>query len=245
MKSLTTTAEDVARSTWESVKFPDAVRVHVPVERMGRLYLPRAEGEELIEAIFRVFSFGDNFSIERATVEKIPVGEMGGEILTHDPNEFRRLMLKKNLLAWSLDIPIERKNDWMTPECYARVGKVGAPLLDALLDEFQKTMSVTEDEDKMIDRQSSILFSENSSGVANACEAVNMYCTLGSFWEKFGLGRESLPDLPFREYMMLKIMMRKEGESMKTRTRNKAAPSTKVIGPGGRARASSGKKIAL
>ena len=245
MKSSTITAEDAAREEWVSMQSPDLVRVRVGVRWIGDICVPSAEEQETVSAIFGIFTFGDNFVIEKATTVSVVVGDRGEEVSAQEPNEFRRLMIKKSLLSWSLPIPIERENGWMKPECYRHVSRVAGPLMDALLDEFQKTTVITENEERVIDRQSAILFSESSRGVANACEAISTFCTLGSFWEKFGINKENLPALPFREYVMLKAMMRKEGDAMRVRTKPKSSGGTKIAGPGGRPRASTGKRISL
>jgi len=148
--------------------------------------------------------------------------------------------VKRNLLSWTLDIPIEREDGWMTAECYERVKNVPAPLMEAFLDEFESSATVSRKEEEKITRQSIVLFGRNSRGVADACEAVSMFCTLGNFWEKFGIGkRVSITDMPFREYMMLKMMVGKENEAIKPTT-SPRKPLTKIAGAGGRPRASQG-----
>jgi len=248
MKSSTITAEETARREWDSIQSPDKVDVRVNARWLGNIFLPCGEGEqasEEVRATFGAFTFGDNFVIEKATMKVIHVGDREGEVITQEPNEFRRLMVKKSLLEWSLPILIERDNGWMTSECYQRVGSVAGPLMDALLNEFHKSTIVTEEEERLIDRQCAILFSEHSRGVANACEAVSMFCTLGSFWEKFGINRDNIPAVPLREYIMLKAMMRKEGEALKSKARPKNTGGTRIAGAGGKTRPSAGKRIAL
>ena len=128
----------------------------------------------------------------------------------------------------------------MTPECYERVRHVSGPLMEALIDGFYRTTIVTEDEELIMDRQSASLFGEHSRGVSNACEAVSLFCTLGSFWEKFGIDRETLPKMPFKEYLMLKVMSRKEGDAMRQKTKSHKGSPTRIAGRGGRTRQSSG-----
>lgn len=246
MKSLNTTVEARAREAWEQIRDLTRVTVRIRAARMGHFLIPREDGEEEVEAIFNTFTFGDNYVVEKATSENIPIDGGRTSVVVAEPNEYRRLMLKKNLLWWSLPLEIEREDGWMTPECYARLGQYPGPLVEALVDEFYQTTIITKEEDDIIERQCALLFSDSSRGVSNACEAVSMFCTLGTFWEKFGLNKEDLPDVPFKEYLMLKIMTRKEGDSMRQRSapKNRHA-GTKIAGPGGRTRASRGKRIAL
>jgi len=242
---MSLSAEEVARIEMELLKSPDEFRVEMPIHWVNNICLPVSEGEDKMWAIFKVLTFGDNYVIERACSYETPIKESnsGATKQERDVNEVRRLLVKRNLLSWSLDVPIERENGWMTPESYERVGKVSGPLLDALLDRFEGRMVVTNDEEIMMGRQSSVLFSKNSTGVADACEAVNLFCTLGNFWEKFGVDRFTLPDLPYREYLMLKMMMSKEGESMRRRSSGQGKPSNTRVSMGGRTRPSRGVHI--
>jgi len=248
MRYSNTTVDKKAHEAWDKIRDLTKVIVRIRASWFGSLLLPRKDGEIEIKAFFETFTFGDNYVVEKATSHVIPVGNGRASIVVSEPNEYRRLMLKKNLLSWSLDVPIKREDGWMTQECYEKIGNFPAPLIDALIDEFYKTTIITEDEDTIIDRQSALLFSESSRGVSNACEAVSMFCTLGTFWEKFGLNKENLPEVPFREYLMMKIMTRKEGESMRNKSSSSAGSrhsGTKIAGPGGKIRASRGKRIAL
>ena len=131
----------------------------------------------------------------------------------------------------------------MTRGCYQRVANIPAPLMDAFLDGFEERISITDEEEQTIMRQAAVLFSKDSRGVTNACEAVSLYCTLGNQWEKFGLNREALPRLPQREYIMLKMMLNKESESMKTQARASKPPTTRIATGGGRVRSSRGVRV--
>jgi hypothetical protein len=242
MRFSNTTVDATARDAWDRVMYPNRVSVRVPVIWIGGLCLPRKDGDDEVSAVFSTFTFGDNYAVEHATTQKLAVGTGNQFIMVPEPNEYRRLMLKKNLLSWSLPVPIERDNGWMTPECYERVGNVCGPLLDALLDEFYQTTIITDDEEAIMDRQCALLFSENSQGVSNACEAVSMFCTLGSFWEKFGLNKGELPEVPFKEYMMLKVIARKEGDFTRKRMRPAKGSPTK-ISSGGRTRPSRARSV--
>jgi hypothetical protein len=128
----------------------------------------------------------------------------------------------------------------MTAECYEKVKLIPAPLMEAFLDEFEKRITISKDEEEKIIKQSIILFGKNSRGVVDACEAVSSFCTLGNFWEKFGIGK-SIPitEMPFREYTMLKMMIGKENEMSKIGSAPRR-PLTRIAGAGGKPRASQG-----
>jgi len=241
---MSLTAEEIARREWEAMSDPDQVKVKVRVSERYGLLLPDDNGEREEEAVFKILTFGDNHVLEKATRYTVESEETRGRTNAYDPNEFRRLLLKKNLLFWTLSVPIEREEGWMTPECYERIGTIPAPLLEAFLDGFEHQTAITEEEERILHRQASILFSESSRGVSDACEAVSLFCTLGNYWEKFGLDKDKLRDFPQKEYLLLKMMIGKESEAIKSKHKS-SQPTTRIAGPGGRTRPSRGKRIPM
>jgi hypothetical protein len=243
---MSLTAEQIAEREWEMMCDPDKVRVSVSVQWMGGLCLPDPDGEEEVEAVFKAWTFGDNWVVDKACRYDTDRGD-GKKTPQTDLNEFRRMMLKRGLLSWTLDIPIERQGGWLTPGCYARVGSVYAPLIEAIVGGYEETMSLSKKEEGLLQRQSAVLFSPTSRGVADACEAVSIFCTWGNFAEKFGLDKDKLRDLPYKEYVMLKMMMGKEGEAIRRHqgAKKDRHAGTRIATGGGKVRASRGKKIAL
>jgi len=230
---MNSTAEKVARKEWERVTEPDKVRVKVKVTWWNGMCLPDEEGKDIEEAVFSVLTFGDNHVIEKAVAYEEDVGNGRTTVKVLELNEYKRLIVKKNLLSWTLDIPIERdEQGWMRPKCYERVSSIPAPLMEAFLDGYEESIAITDAEERKIDRQSAILFSPSGHGVVDACEAVSLFCTLGNFWEKFGLDKNKLPTVPYREYLLMKIMMGKEGDSMRVKTHSKAS-TTMIAGAHG------------
>ena len=242
---MSITAERIARRELLLLEAPDKIPVTIKMRDVGGIRVPSEEGDIEESAVFKVWTYSDNHIIEAACQYRTK--RQDGKWEDHaDVNEMRRLMLKRSLLSWSLDVPIERENGWMTPDCYKRVGNVFAPVLEAFLWEFEKSFIVTEDEETLINRQCAILFSQNSGGVNNACEAVSMFCTYGNFNEKFGIDREHLPQIPFKEYQMLRMVMGKEGAAAKrNRGRKDHHSNTRVAMGSKNIRASRGKRIAL
>jgi len=235
---MSLSAEEMAKREFELLTSPDTVRVKVKVSPFQSFHLPDDEGKDEIEAIFKVMSFGDNLIIEKACTYRIDNRQTREHRDEVDINEMRRLIVKRNLLSWSLPIPLERENGWLTEESYQRVGSVPAPLMEAILDRYEERIQVSKEDEELIHRQSAILFSKNSRGVADACEAVSLYCTLGNYWEKFGLNRFTILNLPYREYLMLRMMIGKEGEAHKAHAVSKAPSSRVVMGGRGRPRPS-------
>jgi hypothetical protein len=242
MSSTDDNVEEVARRLEAAMSYPDKVGVRVQTGWVGGMCLPDPDGQEEEKAVFRTLTYGDNFLMEKACRFRIEgVEENEPPHYEVDVTEIRRLIVKRNLLSWTLDIPIERDGDWMTERCYGRVGSIPAPLMEAFLNEFEQSSMVTRDEEEEIRRQSVALFSPKSSGVAEACEAVSLFCTLGNYFDKFGLDREKLWGLPYREYILLKMMISEEGDAHR---RDVPAPSvgskTMIAGPGGHTRPSRG-----
>lgn len=236
-------AEELARREVELRENPGEVPVSIKVRWEGNVCFPDPEGEIEEKAVFAVMTFGDHMTIEN--VCRYEAEDDGRKYTGLDFNEMRRLALKRSLLRWTLNVPIERRNGWLTPESYEHVGRVGAPLIEAFMDKFWIYSQVTEDEERTMERQASILFSKNSRGVTDACEAVRLYCTMSSQWEKFGLKEEELDSMPYKKYQMLRMMVGYENEAMKKQMSTKAAPTTRIAGKGGRTRPSQGKRIPL
>ena len=242
---MTITVEELARREMKEMEAPDQVRVRTPVLWFGgNICMPCSEEDDadaIIEAVFKELTYGDNIAMEKVCryTDERPDGKTSEHV---DMHEMRRLIVKRNLLDWNIPIPINRENGWMTPESYREVGNVPAPLLDRLVDEFEDNLRVTEEEEMMITRQCSVLFGKSSSGVYDACEAVSLFCTMGNFSEKFNLDRDSLFNLPYREFVRLKIMLSKEGEANRSANSGSGIgkPSnTKIVaGQGGRVRPS-------
>lgn len=218
---MNSTVENDARQKCADLYDPDRVTVRVNTSCRLGFCLPDKDGDKEHTAVFSTMTFGDNYAIEQATSYEVEIGEQfgsGRKIMSHvsDINEFKRLIVKKNLLSWSLDIPIERdQSGWMTPNSYARVSSVPAPLLEAFVDGFEESMEVSSEEEEKISRQCATLFSKSGHGVTDACEAISRFCTLGNFSEKFGINRDLLPKMPYKEFLLLKIVIAKESDALR------------------------------
>lgn len=235
------TAEELDSRESEEMTNSDQVVIRIGVMTWNNMIMPvsDARASRFEEAVLKKMTYGDNKIIERIVSYKAP-REDGKEQTLIDIVEFKRMMLKKNLLSWSLNVPIERENGWMTKGCYKVISKMAAPLLDAFIDKYEDTMIITKEEEAIIDRQASILFGKNSRGVADACEAVSMYCAVSSFNEKFGIGATELNGMEYKDYLRLRILSSKESQSNKTSGSTGKTPVTKIAGPGGRVRQSRG-----
>ena len=238
-------AEEIARRESELMEDPSKIPVYVKIYREQGLRFPHPEGDEEVKAIFSIMTFGDHLMIEQACRHETE-REDGKMVPEVDYNEVRRLTLKRNLLSWSLDEKIERENGWLTRDCYKKhVGQVEAPLIEAFLEAFWMRSELTKDEESVIDRQSSILFGKNSRGVTDACEAVRLYCTMSSQWDKFGIKEEELTNMSYQKYLMLRMMTSNENEAQRRNSAPKNQAVTRIAGAGGKTRASRGQRIPL
>lgn len=232
--------------------FGDYVTVRVRVRFIeGKICVPDEYGDFEEYATFRRTTMNDSFEFEAlAMVEeelgKNPMGETMYQ-RSLDLNEYRRLLIMKNLFAWSLDIPLEHDYDgWLTDECWNRVANVSAPLLDAFVQQFEVSNVITEEEEKTITKQSVLLFGKNSKGVSEACEAVSKFCTYTNFGEKFNLSIDEIKKLPYREYILLRMMISNETESFKDRMKPiSSGRSTSKISTGHGLKPSKGKVMPL
>jgi hypothetical protein len=128
------TVDEIARREEMLLINPQMIKVKVGVSWSKGMCLPDSSSKEQEEAVFKVLTFGDNQIIDKAVSYEVVLEDEKTKALALDINEYRRFLIKRNLLNWTLDIPIERKDGWMTPECYDRVGKIPAPLMEAFLD---------------------------------------------------------------------------------------------------------------
>jgi len=236
---LNSTDEDI-ENQWEKLIAPDVITISVRVSWIEGICIPDVNGIKSVEAKFRRMTCGDYWQIEqKATVNSEDEREI------HVDNEMtKKMIIKMLLVGWDLDIPLEFDDEtgYLTKESLKGAMSIPAPLMNAFLEQYEKTNEISEEEYIKAERQSAILFSSNSSGVSNACEMVTLFCTLGNFWEKFGLNRFDLKKLPYKEFIMLRVMMQKEGEVMKRSQaqHGNRGSNTKIAGPGGRTRPSRG-----
>jgi len=235
--------EEEIRQEYELIAQDDEVLVEVKARKHGSTYLPDKGGEFVMWARFRRMQVEDMWMIERFTerteyVDKHPV-------VDHDNEETKRQLLRFQLLDWSMDIPLEfDEAGRLSERCWRVVMKQPAPLIDAFITKYQQTYWVTVDDEKDIQRQCSILFGKNSRGVDNACEAVTLYCVLSSMWDKFGINWFDIKKLPYKQYVMLRMVVAQEIDARKAQMNaSKRQNATRIAGRGGRTRPSRGVTI--
>jgi len=234
MRSMSITVEEVEQKIAKASS--GTVRIKVPVSWVFGLCLPDPAGQHTEEAEFKVMTVEDHESIESiASYTTSFKGPWGTEYESQalDRDEYGRLLLRRCLRGWTLPLEIRVADGWITRECWQRVGKMPAPLLEAFGYGYQSSFAIGAEEEEDIDKQAGILFSPNGKGVQAPCEAVSMYCNRAAFWDKFGMAGEKLGGLPYREYIRLKVMSSKEVESNRQARATSKKSNTRIAGPGG------------
>jgi hypothetical protein len=244
--SLNITDNPEFKREWEMLMAPETIKVSVKVKWIGKICIPDNEGKEEATAVFRLMTCEKYWEIEQdcSKMEIVP----DGEIKTTDYPEMRKQILRRMLLKWSLDMPLEfDDNGNLSDDCFSKVIKLPSPLISTFVGKYEDSINVGDDEIEKAERQAAILFRSNR-GVENACKSVSLYCTLSNFWDKFGLNRDDMRNLSYREYVMLRIMVAKETEATvalrgDAKDHTRAGKYTKVMGQGGRIHQSQGQVI--
>jgi hypothetical protein len=218
----------------------DTVKIKLSVSKFSGSYLPDINGKEEITVKFKTMSVVDYWTLSSLSKMEIVQNErtIAEEV---DYEEFNRQIIRYQLIDCSF-IKLEFDElDRLTEESWNKVLSQPAPLISALLDEYAKTYIITREEDESITKQAAILFSKNSRGVENACEAITLFCVLGTFWEKFGLKKDDLKKLSYKEYLMLRMVIAQEITTQRASMNSGSKKSnTMIAGKGGKIRPSNG-----
>ena len=176
------------------------------------------------------------FSDVEPWVSNTTIGEDPRDITTSiDYTELRLRIIRGLLNKWSLDGLLIEKDDGglLTKECFRRIMDLHPRLLNCFLDALMETVLISEEEDKVIEKQSAILFSPHGQGVENACDAVTKFCVYSNFADKFGLNCFDLRKLPQVDFLRLRILMTRESESRDAMVRSEKAKNS-ISTPGHR-----------
>jgi len=250
--NITNSEEEVIKE-FRLLSRSKTVTVIIPFKRIKGLPMPDSSGSEKLIAEFKVMTCEEYWKVEKATevireeVINMPLGGVRINII-HDMDyqSMRVEMIRRLLVSWNIPVELNHEDDdgVLTEESLERVLSVSAPLISALLYEYETTFHIDQEEEKQIDKQSAILFSKNSRGVENACDAITLFCTIGSFWEKFGINHFEIGNLPYKDFVRLRIMISKENKATRSQSEKSGKSATKVS-VGGKTRESRGTVINL
>jgi hypothetical protein len=231
---LNTTDNDIVKHEWQTLISADTIDITVNVRWITpKICIPDDNSDEQVFATFKKMTCTDFWNIDTKSAIYEQNYEFNDKVKETDFQEFRyqivQNMLRK-ISLFELDLDDEGK---LTKDSLRKVMKLSAPLLSSIVSQYYATINVADDDEETITKQAATLFGKNSSGVENACEAVSLFCTLGNFWEKFGINRFDLKSLSYKEYMMLRLMLSKETQVNAAAHRTEHNRSRSKISMGG------------
>jgi len=208
---LNTTDEKTIKREWQTLISADIIDITVNVRWITpKICIPDDNADEQVVATFKKMTCTDFWNIDTKSAVYEQNDEFNEKIKETDFQEFRYQMVQnmlRKISLFELDLDDEGK---LTKDSLRKIMKLSAPLLSSIVSQYYATINITDDDEETITKQAAILFGKNSHGVENACEAVSLFCTLGNFWEKFGINRFDLKSLSYKEYVMLRLMLSKE-----------------------------------
>jgi hypothetical protein len=218
---------EAAEREWRAAAAPDHICVELKAAWHRGLCLPCAGGQFLVWAKFARMNCTDYWLLENEISVRVELG--GGRDVTSymDMYELRRQFVRRFLREWNLGVALDFDpvTGWLSNECFERVGGLPGPLLMALAAKYETDIFPNEKEQQDIDKQCALLFSERSVGVAEPCETVALYCVASNFWDKFGLNRNDLRSMPYREFIRLRLMVHRENSAFSARMKDKERSS--------------------
>ena len=191
----------------------DKVLVQFKFDWLNRIKLSSSEDVD-IKVLFKNMSWEDHRMLESVILLRFEGKHERDVTVVTDMIAFNSEIMRRFLKSWNVAVPLEfdEFTGFLTDKCFDRVMSLPGPFIRTLVEKFEQSLDSKDDEYQLL-RQCAALFSPKSGGVANPTESVSLFCTLGNFWEKFGLNRETLEGLSYKEYTQLKYMLSKEGEA--------------------------------
>lgn len=219
------------------LKNPDRL-IRVDVDLGGKVYaeaLHLLAGKSAIWAEFKNMTVGDYWHIDSESSTTYTDEKSKHSERFNDNSVCNKLILKRQLANWNVNIKLEFDHTGCLKDGCLReiMTTVPAPIISGLVDKYKETYVMSDEEEETLSKQVAVLFGKNTRGVSGACEGVVLYCTLNSFWEKFGLNRFDIIRLGYKEYVILKEIMSAENERRRAELKSIEKKShTKVVRPG-------------
>jgi len=206
-------ADNLERLINDESEYGSCVVLRIGVTKRGGVYMQDENGEETLTACFKKMTIDDNMAIERLSYEK-KSNENGMDISASNFLIYRTILLRRLLLSID-DFKPERKNGWIVEKDWNIIKNYNGMIVSHLVDEYEKSISVSDDDEKLLGRQSAVLFGVDNGKVSNPHPGISMYCTLGSIWEKFGIDVSKLGDMTFDKFLLIKQIMGSEAEQQR------------------------------
>lgn len=130
-------------------------------------------------------------------------------------NEYTYNEVKRNYLKNLISINLLEGIDGVYFLPYKVVSK--------MLELYMEKCELSDDDEFNLNKQSSLVF--NGKPVMNAHEGISLYCLLSSFYEKFGMTLKDIKNLPYKQFLELKLLMSKEND-IKVNSNKKSSKNT-------------------
>lgn len=222
---LNTTTEEI-KEEYKLIAGDEEIKIEIPASKFFRIV---KDTNGMLWFKFKIMTVENYWFIEKYAKE--------------DSEEFKKLILKYQIIDCNLDIDLEFENEILTDKSWKELLNLPAPLLSEFVNKYQDSYLMDREEEIKLERQTAILFSPNTGGVENACETIKLYCVLGNFWEKFGINRFDLKKLSYKEYIGLRMVLNNQIDRTKATQKQHKKPQTMIAGMGGRTRPSRGIQI--
>lgn len=211
---------------------PEEIRVDIALRKVDNTYIVDPKGDIKEHAFFKVLTMGDFQIFEKLCNFEVSVHKKG-RMQEMDFSVFRKSLLRKNLLRWSLG-DIQRENGWITEKCWQSMVNVSGNIVNGLLNEFEWSFHISKDEEMKLERQSISLFAKNGRGVDNPCEGVSLFCMASGMYEKFGLSYySSIRDMPYKDYRLIRMVSEHESQAIRRDSKTHKRSPTKIAGTRG------------
>lgn len=177
--------------------------IYIPFKHFNKSLEGNREGK--IEVVFKTMTQGIYDEFE-SFIDQYPK--------EYADTEVKKLMLKYMLIKWNLNVKLEfNKEGSLTDDCLKNILNIPANVISRIIWEYEQTFYINKKDYKKLEVDAKKLFAPKSKGVDNPSKYVSLYCTLTSFWDKFGLNYFDLMKLPKTEYYGLKTVLRFENEA--------------------------------
>ena len=188
------------------------VKVSVPCSEIKGITVPHRTGVYDMVSFWSPLSVEDSFRIDEMCFS---VSNEGGiDTSSVDAEMARYITIRRCLKGWDGRV-LRTTGGWMEKEDWSRVCRFHPSALLVSFFIFRSRCAVSDDEEKLIDRQASILFATTSGTVNNPHPVISRYCAESSLWDKIGVSADRTAGVSMKDYSGMREVIRKESEIMR------------------------------
>lgn len=189
----------------------ESVLIKVPYVLYSGMEIPVKESESERKFRFKQMTLKDSMETDRFSYNIVLNGIFDSS--GTDYNLYRYLLLRRTLLSID-DKTFKRKNGWMEKEDWEVVRKMSGPIVLYALGKYEDSFVISDLERGKLEKESAILYGSKNGKILDPSPGLSMTCTLESLWDKFGLTKSDIENMPLKEYSKIKIILMKEAERM-------------------------------